>query len=62
MSRLALTLALTLAIGIGLGYLLTRRQLHQCRQENELLLDDLTRAVGRGVMIEAQLNLCKEAK
>ena len=54
-----LVLALVLLIGFLIGYLPFRHSLQRCQQDREALTSDLTRAVGRGVLIEAQLNVCK---
>lgn len=56
-ARLTLLLIAGAIAGYGFGYYFSL-QLLACKRQNQLLTDDLNRAVTRGVTVEAHLILC----
>jgi uncharacterized membrane protein len=46
--------------GCFVGTMYSNRQIAKCQEEKRVLTEDLTKAVKRGVLMEANFNLCRE--
>lgn len=59
-ASLLILIILSLTLAFEVGYILGAREVQSCEARNQMLFDDLSVAVKRGVILETNLSLCKE--